>query len=150
VPAEVEPPELARLLDFPERPRVADWSLRAALTRYAQPQPERAARLLEVVRRAEGALHRHAKLFQRDGPAIWATVTDDPASPTGSHADVTALLLATAELDQLGDRLATWAVDRAGDRPDTDVDEVVADVAERLDDLGIPREERDRPPRRRG
>ncbi|MGH8985440.1 MAG: hypothetical protein ACRDY6_16400 [Acidimicrobiia bacterium] len=149
MPVKVEPPELARLLDFAERPRVDDWSLRAALVRYAQPEPERAARLLELVRRAEGALHRHGKLLERDGPAIWATVTDDPSSPTASHPDVTALLLATAELDQLGDRLATWAVDRAGNRPDTEVDEVVADVAHRLDALGIPRDERDGPPRRR-
>ncbi len=149
MPVKVEPPELARLLDFAERPRVDDWSLRAALVRYAQPEPERAARLLELVRRAEGALHRHGKLLERDGPAIWATVTDDPSSPTASYPDVTALLLATAELDQLGDRLATWAVDRAGNRPDTEVDEVVADVAHRLDALGIPRDERDGPPRRR-
>lgn len=149
MPVKVEPPELARLLDFAERPRVDDWSLRAALVRYAQPEPERAARLLELVRRAEGALHRHGKLLERDGPAIWATVTDDPSSPTASYPDVTALLLATAELDQLGDRLAAWAVDRAGNRPDTEVDEVVADVAHRLDALGIPRDERDGPPRRR-
>jgi hypothetical protein len=150
VPVEIEPPELARLRDFAERPRVADWSLRAALVRYAQPEPERASRVLELVRRAEGALHGHGKLLERDGPTIWATVTADPPSPTGPHSDVTALLLATAELDRLGDRLATWAVDRAGDRPDSEVDEVVTDVADRLDTLGIPREEPDRPPRRRG
>jgi hypothetical protein len=150
MPVEVEPPELARLLDFAERPRADEWSLRAALVRYAQPEPERAARLLEVVRRAEGALHRHSKLLEREGPAIWATLSDDPPSPTGTHRDVTELLLATAEIDQLGDRLATWAVNRAGKRPDTEVDEVVTDAAHRLDTLGVPREERDSPPRRRG
>jgi hypothetical protein len=150
MPVEVEPRELARLLNFAERPRADEWSLRAALVRYAQPEPERAARLLEVVRRAEGALHRHSKLLERDGPAIWATLSDDPPSPTASHRDVTALLLATAEIDQLGDRLATWAVNRAGKRPDTEVDEVITDAAHRLDTLGVPREERDNPPRRRG
>jgi hypothetical protein len=149
MPVEVEPPELARLLDFAERPRVDDWSLRAALVRYAQPQPERAARVLDVLRRVEGALHRHGKVLERDGPTIWATLSDDPPSPTGSHPDVTPLLLATAELDQLGDRLATWAVNRAGERPDTEVDEVVTDVAHRLDTLGVAREEPNGRPRRR-
>lgn len=149
MPVEVEPPELARLIDFAERPRVDDWSLRAALVRYAQPEPERAARLLEVVRRAEGALNRHGKLLERNGPTIWATLGDDPPAPIGSHRDVTALLLATVELDQLGDRLASWAVNRAGRRPATKVDEVVTDVAHRLDTLGVPRSERDGPPRRR-
>src|SRR5262249_55341345 len=78
MPVEVEPPELARLIDFAERPRVDDWSLRAALVRYAQPEPQRAARLLEVVRRAEGALNRHGKLLEGNGPTIWATLGDDP------------------------------------------------------------------------
>jgi hypothetical protein len=149
MPVEVEPAELARLLDFAERPRVDDWSLRAALVRYAQPEPERAARLLEVLRRVEGALHRHGKLLERDGPAIWATLSDETPSTTGSHRDVIALLLATAELDQLGNRLAAWAVNRAGQRPDTEVDEVVTDVADRLDTLGVPRAEQNVRPRRR-
>jgi hypothetical protein len=150
MPVEVETPELARLFDFAERPRAGEWSLCAALVRYAQLELERAARLLEVMRRADGALHRHSKLLERDGPAIWATLSDDPPSPTGSHGDITALLLATAEIDQLGDRLTRWSVNRAGKRPDTEVDEVVTDVAHRLDTLGVPREERDSPPPRRG
>jgi hypothetical protein len=149
MPVEVEPPELARLLDFAERPRADSWSLRAALVRYAQPEPERAARLLEALRRVEGALHRHGKLLERDGPAIWATLSDDSPSPTGPRRDVTALLLATAELDQLGERLATWAVNRAGERPDAEVDDVVTDVDDRLDTLGIARAEPNGRPRRR-
>ena len=36
------PSEWARLLDFAERPRAHGWSLRAALTRYAQGQPHTA------------------------------------------------------------------------------------------------------------
>src|SRR5262249_30334640 len=101
---EVEPPELARLVDFAECARVDGWSLRAALVRYAQPEPERAGRLLEVVRRAQGALDRQAKLLQRDGPAIWPTVSDDSPAPAASHREVTALLVATVELAELGDR----------------------------------------------
>src|SRR5262249_38713938 len=81
---------------------------------------------------------RHGKLLERNGPTIWATMGDDPPAPTGSHRDVTALLLATVELDQLGDRLASWAVNRAGRRPATKVAEVVTDVAHRLATLGVP------------
>lgn len=151
MPAEVQPPELARLLDFAERPRLRDWSLRAALTRYAQPQPERAARVLELVRRTEGALQTHGeRYFLREGPAVWAAFSDDAPPPEGVEAEVIGLLWAAAELDQLGERLAAWAVDRPGDRPDREVDEAVADVGARLDGLGVPREERTRPPRRRG
>ena len=54
---EVSPPELAALLDYAERPRVDDWSLRAALTRYAQPQPQRASDLIEVMRRVIDEMH---------------------------------------------------------------------------------------------
>ena len=56
VPADIEPPELARLLDFAERPRTQDWSLRAALVRYAQPRPQSVSDLLDLVRRLEAAL----------------------------------------------------------------------------------------------
>ena len=38
-------------LDVAERPRSTGWSLRAALVRYAQPQPQRASDLIELVRR---------------------------------------------------------------------------------------------------
>jgi hypothetical protein len=149
VPVEVEPPELARLLDFAECGRAEDWSLRAALVRYAQPEPERAAQILEVVRRADAALRGHARLFERDGPTVWAALTEDAAS-AGVDADVIGLLRATAELDRLGDLLATWAIDRAGERPVREVDEITADVGRRLDLLGVAREQRERPPSRRG
>jgi hypothetical protein len=149
VPVDVEPPELARLLDFAECPRVEDWSLRAALVRYAQPEPERAARILELVRRTDGALRRHGRLLERDGRGVWAALTEDaPPSPDTSP-EIIRLLRATTELDRLGDVLATWAVDRAGDRPVREVDEVTTDIGRRLDRLGVPREERERPPYRR-
>ena len=139
--AEVEPPELARLLDFAERPRARDWSLRAALTRYAQPQPQRVGDLLELVRRIEFALRPLLKAVERDGHAHWEALQrgdDDP---------VVGLLQAMVELDGLGDVLATWAADPgAGERPDAAVDAVIADVAARLERLGVPREERTRPP----
>jgi hypothetical protein len=149
MPVEVEPPELARLLDFAECGRAENWSLRAALVRYAQPEPERAARILEVVRRTDAAHRRHGRLFERDGPTVWMTLTEDEPSPSVG-ADLIELLRATIELDRLGDLLATWAIDRTGERPVREVDKVTADVERRLDLLGVPREERERPASRRG
>lgn len=141
---DVEPPELAAVLDVAERPRAQEWSLRAALTRYAQPQPERASALIELVRRTEGALRPFTKQLVRDGEVIWAAVAGE-RTPDEADEFVVALLQATAELDRLGDALAVWAVERAGPRPDSLVDAVVADVTARLDALGVAREERVRP-----
>jgi hypothetical protein len=148
VPVEIEPPQLARLVDFAERPRVQDWSLRAAMVRYAQPEPERVNRIVELVRRIEWALRSHRKAIERAGPEIWNALQGD-ADQAGSHAEVVALLDAAAELDRLGDILAGWAVDLAGERPNAAVDTATKAVARRLDELGVPREEqRPRPPRR--
>jgi hypothetical protein len=147
--AEVEPPELARLLDVAERPRVEQWSLRAALTRYAQPEPLRASAIIELVRRIEGTLRPHAKRFERDGVAVWAAVQDgattDPADDV-----LVGVLRALVALDRLGDELATWAVKRSDARPDAVVDQAVAEVTRRLESLGVEREERRPGPMRRG
>ena len=72
------------------------------------------------------------------------------AAASEELASVVELLRAARELDSLGDVLAAWAVDISGDRPDAAVDAVIADVGERLERLGVPREERPRPPRQRG
>jgi hypothetical protein len=141
MPAEVTPPELARLVTFSERPRLEDWSLRAALCRYAQPHPERVREMLDVVRRIEFAIAKHTKRIEREGPDLWAALRG------GSDGDdLLGLLGAVVELDELGDVLADWAVDRAGKHPEERVDAVVTATASRLDELGIPREERVRPP----
>ena len=151
MPAPPEPPELARLVDFAERSRTGDWSLRSALVRYAQSQPERVSQVLEQVRRIEFALHPHNKLLDREGPRLWADLADGPTPATGDDALVVEVLRAATELDQLGDVLAEWAVDRTGTHPDTDVDRVVTQVAGRLDELGVAREEQQpRPPGRGG
>ena len=142
--AEIEPAELGLLLDYAERPRAHDWSLRAALTRYAQPEPERVGRVLELVRRIEFALKPQIKAVERDGAAVWQALQSGGGDP------VVGLLRAMVELDRLGDELAVWAADPSGDRPDAAVDAVTADVLHRLDELGVPREERQRPPRQRG
>lgn len=138
--SEIEPPELARLVDFAERPRVQDWSLRAALVRYAQPEPERTQQILELVRRIEFALRPHRKAIERGGPQIWSELQED-AGQAGEHAEVVALLRPVVELDRLGEVLAEWAVDLAGERPDAEVDAVTSAVARQLDELGVQREE---------
>ena len=142
---EVRPAALAEVLDVAERPRASGWSLRAALVRYAPPQPQRASDLIELVRRIESALRPSAKVLDRDGEAVWAAVQ----APDGS-ADVeerlVALVRALVELDRVGERLSAWAVDAAADRrPDAAVDAAIADVTARLDALGVAREERPRP-----
>jgi hypothetical protein len=146
MPAEIEPPELARLVDFAERPRTRDWSLRSALVRYAQPEPQRVNDILELVRRVDAVLAKSGARLGREGPALWDAVERDGDAPDPYLVGV---LNAARELDGLGEVLATWAVDR-GRRPDAEVDQVVADVAQRLDVLGVPREERPPGPRNRG
>ena len=150
MPAEITPAELADLVDFSERPRTNDWSLRAALCRYAQPQPARVNRVLDSVRRVEWALQSQRGVLEKEGPAIWTEVDDGPSPAIGSHAPLVELLRATAELDRLGDALAGWAVARAVPRPDELVDEITGDVEQRLDAMGLPREERTRPTGGRG
>jgi hypothetical protein len=148
VPAEVEPAELAQLIDFAERPHAENWSLRAALVRYASPQPQRVNDLLELVRRIQGELDAQSTTLQRDGEEIWAALEHHTRS--SDIAPLVELLEAAREIDRLGDALATWAVDISRPRPDDAVDAVIADVASRLDRLGIPREERVPPRRSRG
>jgi hypothetical protein len=148
MPADVEPSQLAELLDFAERPRTHDWSLRAALVRYAQPHPQRVNDVLDLVRRTEWALGRQAAVIERNGQELWAALEIGADAPAPAQlTEVVELLRAAMELDRLGDVLAKWAVDITGDRPDAEVDRVLADVTQRLDRLGVPHEER--PPRAR-
>ncbi len=142
MPAEIEPPALGQLVAFSERPRAGDWSLRSALTRYAQPQPQRVSVVLDSVRRIEVALQPHSGRLAKEGAALWAAVDGG-----GADGDVlVGLLGAAAQLDALGDILAGWAVDRTGPSPEATVDATTTEVEQRLDELGIPREERERPP----
>ncbi len=137
-------------MDFAERPRTHDWSLRSALVRYAQPQPERVNRVLDLVRRLDWALKQQSKLIEREGHDLWQALATDGGDTDPQHAPILGLLRAAAELDRLGDIVAEWAVDRASQRPEAALDAVTADVARRLDALGVPREERTGPPRQRG
>jgi hypothetical protein len=149
VPVEIEPAGLAHLVDFAERPRTQDWSLRAALVRYAQPQPQRVNDLLDLIRRTQWALDRHVTVLQRDGAAVWEALEGVRPPSDREHAQVVELLRVAMELDRVGDVLAEWAVDIAGDRPDAAVDATIDAVDAQLDALGVPHEERT-PPRQRG
>jgi hypothetical protein len=149
VPAEIEPPALAQLVDFAERPHAEDWSLRAALVRYAQPQPQRVNDVLDLVRRLEWALGQHGPLFQREGGALWQALEDGTTPGDARQAHVLDLLVVAQELDRLGDVLADWAIDISGDRPDAAVDAAIADIGARLDALGVPHEQRSPAPRQR-
>jgi hypothetical protein len=126
------------LVDYAERPRQSDWSLRSALVRYAQPHPRRVAAVLELVRRMELGLHPHLKLLAKEGPAVWAGDADPY---------VVGLLGAMARFDRMGDVLVAWAVDRAGPPPDAEIDAAIVEVLQQLDALGVPVEDRTRPPR---
>jgi hypothetical protein len=141
VPAEVEPPELARLVAFAERSRVGDWSLRSALMRYAQPEPQRVSDVLESVRRVESALHAGGGRLAKEGPVLWQQL--EAGSPDDQLVGVLAV---AAELDALGDVLAGWAADRSGATPTATVDATITAAAARLDELGVAREERVPPP----
>jgi hypothetical protein len=142
VAAEIQPLELAALVDYAERSRVGDWSLRSALCRYAQPQPQRVSAVLEVVRRIDAVVQPVAGRIAKEGPAIWAALEGDASGDD----PLVALLRVTRDLDVLGDALARWAEDRHGSEPEAEVDATVAQVTRRLDELGVPREERMRPP----
>ena len=141
--AEVEPPALARLLDLGERPRSGNWSLRAALTRFGQPRAQLASDVTEVLRRVDGALRAHGKVLEREGPAVGQAVTAEEAA--AEHGALVDLLGVAADLDALGDALATWAADITLERPDAAVEAGVTALAGRLDAIGVPREEA--PPR---
>ena len=144
MPAEIEPPELGRLVDYAERPRTDDWSLRSALVLYALPQPQRVNDILVQVRRVDRALGKQSKRLEREGTELWR------ALEAGDDGDeLVSLLRAARELDQLGDSVVAWAVDRTRESPDAQVDAAVADVGARLDALGVPYDERPGP-RNRG
>lgn len=121
----------AELLGLAERARRDDWTLRSALVRYAQPEPQRASAVLELVRRIDGALAPHARTIE----------TGDDVDDT-----VRGVLDAAARLDDLAEILTAWAIDVARPQPDAEVDTIAREVFTALGALGVPRETR--PPRR--
>lgn len=134
---EVQPAELAALLDLAERPREGDWSLRAALTRYAQPEPRRVSDVLDLVRRVDAVTSAEQRTIAAQGPDLWEALQQSLGRP-GTATGLVGLLEAMVEIDRLGDALAAWATDPSIDAPDDAVDAVTADVRRRLAALGVP------------
>lgn len=79
------------LVNYAESPRRDDWTLRSALVRLAQPEPERVAVALELIRRCDGALHPLVRALERN------TVNSDPALR------LTALTVDAASVDRPGE-----------------------------------------------
>jgi hypothetical protein len=142
----LEPPRLQELVDLAERPRHGGWSLRAGLCRYAQPQPVRAGAVHSLARRLETALTEQVPALRASGEIVLASLESGGDAVDPAHARPLALLRVAVELDELGDEVAAWAVDRAPERPDAAVDAVVERVTAGLAELGVP-EEPTEPPR---
>lgn len=115
---------MALLVDYAERARTHEWTLRSALVRYAQIAPERASVVLELIRRTDGALH------HLQGHPERVTAQDEP------------VLAVAAVLDGLGDVLARWA-DERGAPPHDEVEDQARAAASALAELGIEREQWD-------
>ncbi|MEZ5322769.1 MAG: hypothetical protein R2698_11990 [Microthrixaceae bacterium] len=160
----IGPSRLVELLECAERPRVGDWTLRSALTRYAQREPRRVADLLTILRRLEAALAGRRSDITALGPRLWTAFEAfegggddgtepaplDMAAPSGTRV-LLDLLRILAAVDALGERLAAWAEDPAVEAPRDELDRVIAFAADELDRVGIPRDESGgRPGRRRG
>jgi hypothetical protein len=145
------------LHEYVERLHHRGWSMRAALVRYGQPEPVRAADLLELTRRAESGYHEQARRIEREprlsdlARALHEFGHDYPslldaylleADPLGDDAtSIIPALAVAAALDDLGAVVAAWAVEAGDDRPDAEVDRVCAQAASRLDALGVERQE---------
>ena len=104
------------LLGFADSPRDEDWSLRAALVRFAQPEPTRAGAVLELVRRTDGALK---------------AAGDEPPDE---------LVAVVDELGAIADALVAWAIRRDGPPPVDVVERHGARAHQLLEELGVPRE----------
>lgn len=145
------------LHEYVERLHPGGWSMRAALVRYAQPEPVRAAEVLELTRRADSGLHEVSRRIEReprlsdlaraldrfghDYPAVLDAYLHE-ADPLDDEAtSVVPVLAVAAALDDLGRVVAAWAVDAAGERPDDTIDEVSTRATARLDALGVERQE---------
>ena len=83
-PASAEPH--GSLVNYAESPRTDDWTLRSALVRLAQSQPQLVADLLQRVRRLDAVLHHVARPLERqtvlcDRRLGLDTVDQAPAAP---------------------------------------------------------------------
>lgn len=152
------------LANLSERDRDSGWSFRASLVRFAQPEPLRGAVIMEFLRRSEMALHPSAALLA-DGRAVELARLVGPDCDAERAAEVAAgyrtsfdldpaidehlpLLAAVLILDDLGERLSTWAPTAPSPAPVADVDAALSQVRDRFDDLDVPVETGPPGPRR--
>ena len=76
------------LADYAEVARDDDWSLRSALVRVAQRDPELASRVLDAVRRCDAALAPHRRALESHGTTTDRPLTVDPdGGPNGDGPD---------------------------------------------------------------
>lgn len=132
----------------------------SGLMRYAQPRAALVAQVWQELRRVQWSLREGSELVASEGPSLLARAQEQrseagqagaaPSSARDQQERLVAVLRAAMDLDELGDVIATWAVDRAGERPDAQVEQVVQRVAELLDAAEVPHEPREGPPRGRG
>lgn len=147
-------PELTELLELADRPRAQGWSFAASLTRYAQPRPELSVAIWRELRRVLWSLREGSDRLEADGPELLTRARDEGSARPASSGDQDDLLVAVLrgalELDALADVLVAWAAERAVERPDAQVEAMVHEVAQLLDEAGVPHEPRGGPPRGRG
>jgi hypothetical protein len=145
------------LYEYVERLHPGGWSMRAALVRYGQPEPQRAAELLELTRRAESGYHEHARRIEReprlsdlaraldafghDYPALLDTYLHEGDPLDNDATSIIPVLAVAASLDEVGAVVASWAGEAGDDRPDDEIDRVCTRAAAQLDALGVERQE---------
>lgn len=129
------------LANYGERPRTDDWSMRAALTRFAQPHPVRSARVLTLLRRLDATLRPIVKPLEKHAVtcdrALTAQGLDGP--PISPYADVAVADLARLRADESVDFLGLLAAyEASSDTLDAEARNAVAllGVALLFDDLG--------------
>ena len=113
------------MLQVAESPRVDDWTLRSALVRFAQAQPELASAILESVRRTQAALDPFVRALLRHGVTVDRRLAVDPGGGLAPMADPVADVriadLARLVRDQRnGDRVVEAyesAVESSGSEP---------------------------------
>ncbi len=145
------------LYEYVERLHPGGWSMRAALVRYGQPEPRRAAELLELTRRAEsGYREQHRRIereprlsdlaraldaFGHDYPALLDAYLHEGDPLDDEATSIVPALAVAASLDELGATVASWAVEAGDDRPNDEIDRMCTRAAARLDALGVERQE---------
>ncbi len=154
------------ILNYAEAPREKDWTLRSALVRLAQPHPLRSEAVLQLVRRLDAAikpmvrsLQQHGVTSQRSIPGGAQNISDTRLVDVVSDSDVLAayrerielndaeqasvqLVRLALQMDELADRLATWAAAGSSDPPLAEIDHTCARVLKAMNDGGVPEEPR--------